>query len=195
MAVATTTVSFQDLVMSAAVDQRLRSQLRADPERTAQAQGLDPQEVALLRALPWAALERYARALMRKRWREVHRAIPLSLRVCPVLEALYLEFLGAHPSPPNHGPLPPGLHEALRALEPLAAAVKSDPAQCEYAPDLLRFEVYCRCSARDAKPRQLRSRYALHHLTRDLQRGFVPMDPPKAPTRYWIGRDLRWGPA
>jgi hypothetical protein len=98
-------------------------------------------------------LARYARGLRAKRWREVARALPLSVRAVDGLEARYVQWLTAHPAPACDGVLPPGLAEALRALPNIAGALAADPGQAPWAGELYAFEVLRGCSRVDGARR------------------------------------------
>jgi hypothetical protein len=129
-------------------------------------------------------LVRYARGLRAKRWREVARALPLSVQAVAGLESHYVQWLASHPAPACDGVLPPGLAEALRALPDVAPALAVDPGQAAWAGELYAFEVLRGCSRVDGRRRQLRAGHAVHEIARELGAGLVPIDPPTAPHLY-----------
>lgn len=178
--------------MTLAVNGSARLEYREDPLGVAQRLGCDASEAALFLELPWTVLERYAQGLLSKRWLEVRRTLPFSVQVFPEIEALYKDWLQHNPAPSVGSALPPGPREALRALSSLCSALADDPLCPEYLLDLLRFEVLGRCSRNDAKPRVLRSRYAVHEIVATLKKGMLPFDAVPAPTSYRFERHLHW---
>lgn len=154
---------------------------------------LTDHERATLAAIPAAALERFAESLIAKRWREVSRVLPMTLRVSPGIGQRYRRWLARAPAPAMDTVLDPGPAEALRALPHLHRALAEDEGEAAYAADLLAFEVLACCSRQDGRPRLLRSRYAVHEIATELQRSLVPMDPELAPTRFRFERaGVRW---
>lgn len=173
------------------LDARVRAELAGTGRLTGFA--LTHDERAMLAAIPRAALDRYADSLVAKRWSEVSRAVPLTLRVSPGLGRRYRRWLATSPSPAVDSVLDPGLEEASRALPQLHRELARDPGEAVYAADLLVFEVLARCSRRDGRPRMARARHAVHEIAAALQRGVVPMDPDPAPTRLRFERaGVRW---
>ncbi|HLK92242.1 MAG TPA: hypothetical protein VKZ18_20275 [Polyangia bacterium] len=151
--------------------------------------GTPPELPPPLEGLARQDVARYARGLRAKRWGEVARALPLSVRAVAGLEARYLAWLAAHPAPACDGVLPPGLAEALRALSDLAGALAADPGEAAWAGELYAFEVLRGCARADGARRQLRAGHAVHDIARELGAGLVPIDPPAAPHLYLFEED------
>lgn len=185
-------LAFQDVLMTLAVSGAVRLEYREDPVGVVQRLGCDASEAALFLKLPWTALERYAQGLLSKRWLEVRRTMPFSVRVFPEIEAVYKGWLQHNPAPSVRSALPPGPLEALRALRSLCSALADNPICPGYLLDLLRFEVLGRCSRYDAEPRTLRSRYAVHEIVATLKEGVLPFDPVPVPTSYRFDRHIQW---
>jgi hypothetical protein len=168
--------AFEDAFVQLAADARLRRELARDPDGALAAFALDARERAVLRAIPHAELERFARTLVAKRWGDVARVVPLTLRIAPDLGARYRAWALEHPARASDGVLAPGVAEALRALGPLCEQL---PA---VAADLLAFEVLRAASRGDGEPRRLRSRFAVHEP-----------EPREAPHDYLVERErVRW---
>lgn len=183
----------QQALVRLCLDARVRARFLATGEIDGIA--LTAAERAELAALPQGALDRFAGSLMAKRWGEVSRVVPLTLRVSPRLGQRYQLWLATSPSPARDTVLEPGCAEALRALPDLRDALARDPGEAAYAPDLLVFEVLARCSRCDRQPRHARARYAVHEIADALARGVIPMDPEPAPTRFrFEAAGVRWWP-
>jgi hypothetical protein len=181
----------QEALVRLCLDARARARFLA----TGEIDGIESAaaERAALAAISPAALDRFARSLVAKRWGEVSRVVPLTLRISPRLGQRYRQWLAKSPSPAQDTVLDPGCAEALRALPHLCDALAADVGEASYAPDLLVFEVLARCSRGDRQPRFARARFAVHELADALARGVVPMDPDPAPTRFrFEAAGVRW---
>jgi hypothetical protein len=180
---------FQDAFVALCTDVRLRR----DREATLARFRLDDRERAALRAIPADALDRYARSLIAKRWGELARVLPLTLRVAPRLHERYTRWALAHPATALDTVLAPGVVEALRA--PLAALL-CDEAEPPYAAELAQFEALRAASRADGHVRAQKARFAIHAIADDIARGLLPIDPDFAPTELRFERDrVRWRPA
>jgi len=84
---------------------------------------LEAHELAALRAIPAAELERYARSLIEKRWGELQRVVALTARVAPSLGDRYRAWARVNPAPVREDVLSPGAAEALRALPAVGGSV------------------------------------------------------------------------
>jgi hypothetical protein len=178
-------VGFQDAFVALAADARLRR----DREAALAGSALDDRERAALRAVPDDQLERYAQSLVAKRWGELARVLPLTLRVAPGLAERYRAWALEHPATAHDTVLAPGVAEALRA--PLSRLL--DERDPPYAPDLATFEALRAASRGDGEARSLRSRFAIHAIAEDIARGLLPIDPDPEPTELRFERDrVRW---
>jgi hypothetical protein len=186
--------AMQDALAALATDARVRERFARDPASTLSALGdLAPRERAALLALPPVAIDRYARSLVAKRWHEVARVMPLTLRIAPNVEARYRAWVAVNPARAIDTVLSPGAAEAFRALVPLRAALLDDDGAATYAADLLAFEVLGACARGDGEVRTLRSRFAVHAIARDLRRGLIPIDPTPVTTDYRFDRaGVKW---
>ena len=195
---------FQDAFVALAADGRLRRAFAEDPaaalasfERDARARGgcvLGDRERAALLALPAAELERYARSLVEKRWGELAKVVPLTLRVAPSLAGAYRAWAVDHPARIEESVLPPGIAEALRALPALRAHLAGE-GEAAYAADLCSFEALRAASRVDGGERSLRARHAIHVVAADVTRGLLPVDPPHSPTEVrWAHGRAEWRP-
>lgn len=183
---------FQDAFVALAADARLRRRFAADRDAALADFALSARERAALVALPVDELERYARALVAKRWGEVARALPLTLRVAPSVGDHCRRWLADHPAPARDSVLPPGVAEAMRALGALRARL-GDDREASYAADLLAFETLRAAARADGEPRTMRSRFAIHALADQVARKLLPIDPELAPTEVRFERDgVRW---
>jgi hypothetical protein len=189
--------AFQDAFVALAADVQLRRAFARDPDAALRALDvqLDPRARAALAAIDPAALDRYARSLLAKRWSDVARVVPLAERVVPQLGARYRGWLAEHPAPAHDTVLGPGVAEALRALPALRAQLSGD-GDTPYAADLYAFEVLRAASCGDGERRALRSRFAIHAIVEDVARKLLPTDPPLAPHDYAFERTrVSWRPA
>jgi hypothetical protein len=181
----------QQALVRLCLDARMRARFLA----TGELDGIEltAAERSELASIPRAALERFAGSLVAKRWGEVSRVVPLTLRVSPRLGHRYQLWLATSPSPARDSVLDPGCAEALRALPALCDALAGDAGEAAYAPDLLMFEVLARCSRCDRQPRNGRARYAVHEIADALARAVIPMDPEPVPTRFrFEAGGVRW---
>jgi hypothetical protein len=185
----------QEALARLATDERQRRRWEVDPTGFAAEQSLSEKELAVLRGVPLDAIERYARSLLAKRWGEVARAIPSTLRAAPSVEARYRAWAAHHPALALavDAVLPPGPAEGLRALPALAAALARDPGEAPYAADLLRYEILAASSRADGEARTMTSAYRVDRLARDIARGLLPVDPEPEPTELrFEKRRVRW---
>ena len=120
-------VGFQDAFVALAADLALRRRFAADPDGALAGHDLDARERAALRAIPREALERFARALVAKRWHELARVVPLTLRVAPALAAHHRAWALVNPARAGEAILPPGVAEALRAEAARRCSRRSRP--------------------------------------------------------------------
>ncbi len=180
--------SFQDMFVALATKATLRTQFATDPEAALAGATLDASERAALLALDRAALERYALSLVAKRWSEVAKVVPLTLRVAPSLPASFRRWALDHPMIAHDHTMSPGLAGALHALASLRNRMCLDERNARYAGDLVVFEVWRALSRVDGKVRVLRSHSALDEIAADLSRGLVPIDPDRADTEFRFER-------
>jgi hypothetical protein len=185
--------AFQEAFVSLAADACLRRRFAAEPEAALQAFELAEPERAALRAIGLERLERFARALVSKRWGELARIVPLTLRVSPSLPRRYRAWALEQPALAVDGVLSPGVAEGLRALPALHASLVSDEREASYAADLLAFELLAAASRGDAEPRGLNSRFALAAIAADVRRGLLPVDPEPRATELRFERErVHW---
>jgi len=179
--------ALQDVLVAVATDRAARRRFARDREAVLAGYELGERELAALRALPLAAIERYAASLELKRWGELARVVPRTLRIAPSLPAIYRRWLGEHPAPAEDGVLSPGAREGLRALGELRAAL-ADDRHADYAADLVTYEVLGAATREDGVARGFTARFAVHDLARSIDRGLVPIDPEPAPHDYRFAR-------
>jgi hypothetical protein len=180
-------VGLQNAFVALATDAKLRRLFGQDRDAALAGFDLAVTERAALRALPVAPLERYARSLIEKRWGEVVRVVPLTMRVAPSLRDNYRAWALEHPASVRDHVQSPGAAEAQRALIAMRAAL-SDEAEAAYAADLYAFEVLGAASRCDGMERTLRSAFAIQDIAAEIARGLVPIDPDHAPTEIVFGR-------
>src|SRR5262249_9508934 len=111
--------AFEDAYVALLADAGLRERFRRAGVAALSAFALSPREQATLERLPLAALDRCAASLVDKRWREVARVVPLTLRIAPRLERFYRTWVSFHPARATDTVLAPGVAEGLRALPAL----------------------------------------------------------------------------
>lgn len=179
--------AFQDALVALATHRSLRKQFQVEPQAALASFQLSARETSALIAIPFAELDRYAKSLEHKRWREVARVIPRTLKIAPSLAARYRDWLSVNPAPAVDTVLSPGVLEALRAMQPMYAALSSD-GDASYAPELFAYEVYEAASRSDGIVRMLCSRFALHEIVRELSAGTIPIDPDLSPHTYRFER-------
>jgi hypothetical protein len=188
--------AFQQALVALAADARSRRAFARDPGATLSAYALDPAEHAALAGLPLADLERFARSLVAKRWSELARVVPLTLRVSPQLAERYQAWALEHPATAVDHALAPGVAEGLRALAPLSASLAADEREAPYASDLLGFEVLRAASHGDGVERELRCSFAIAGIATEVERGLLPADPEPQPTLLCFERErIHWRPA
>ena len=188
--------AFQEALVSLAADARLRRRFAANPRAALLPFALAAPERAALCAIPVERLERFARALVSKRWGELARLLPLTLRVSPGLARRYRAWALECPVLARDGLFSPGAAEGLRALPALHASLVNDPREACYAADLFAFEVLGAASRGDGERRGLKSRFALAAIAEDVRRGLLPVDPEPRATELGFERDrVRWRPA
>jgi hypothetical protein len=178
---------FQEALVALATDRALRRRFAREPDAALASFALDPRARAALLAIPFDALERYASSLENKRWGEVARVVPRTLKIAPSLRRSYCTWLGGHPAPAEDHVQSPGVSEALRALPALRAALSND-GEAVYAAGLYEYEALAAASRTDGAPRTLASRFALHDIARALDGGTIPIDPDLAPHAYRFER-------
>ena len=187
--------AFQEAFVALAADAAARRSFARDGAAYLAGFELDEAERAALRAIAREQLESYARSLVAKRWSELARVVPLSLRVAPSLRERHRAWALEHPARVRHGVLSPGAAEGLRALSPLSAQLVADEVEAAYAADLLAFEVLRAASGEDGLTRSLQSRFALAELAEQVARGLLPIDPELAPTELRFARErVSWRP-
>jgi len=187
--------SLQEVIVAVATDRAVRRRFARDRDAVLASYELGARELAALRALPIEAIDRYAASLELKRWGELGRVVPRTLRVVPTLPQIYRRWLGAHPAPARFTVLSPGASEGLRALGELRAAL-ADDRHADYAADLVTYEVLAAASREDGEPRGFTSRFAIHEVARAIDRGGIPIDPDPAPHAYRFARErVQWRPA
>ena len=163
----------------------VRRRFFEDPASVLAAFALSAEERRALVAIDRAALDRYATSLVEKRWHELARSVPLSLRVSErALRHAYVAWLAEHPSPPADTALDPGVFEGLRALAALRASLETKTHLCAFAGDLLAYELSRAASKQDGQERSLNASFAVHSIVADLERGVIPIDPAPQSTRY-----------
>ncbi|MEO8183184.1 MAG: hypothetical protein ABI895_30500 [Deltaproteobacteria bacterium] len=188
--------AFQEALVSLAADAGMRRRFATDPEAALQPFVLGVAERAALCAIPVERLERFARALVSKRWGDLARVVPLTLRVSPSLPRRYRAWALEQPATAVHGVLCPGAAEGLRALSALHASLANDEREARYAADLFAFEVLGAASRGDGEPRGLNSRFALVAIADDVRRGLLPVDPEARATELRFERArVYWRPA
>ena len=183
---------FQDAFVALAADADLRHRFRTDAKAALADFELTPREHAALVAIPLPALERYARSLVAKRWSEVSRVTPLTLRVAPGLGATYRAWAAITPARAIDTLLSPGVAEALRAHDAIRAAL-AHPAEASYAADLWSFEVLRAASRGDGEIRTFASRFAIQAIAAEVERGLLPIDPDLQPTTVRFVRPCELG--
>lgn len=179
---------FQDALVALATDRALRRRFAREPDTALAGFALEARAAAALRAIPLPALERYASSLEAKRWGEVARVVPRTLKISRSLPRRYRAWLGAHPAPLTDHVQSPGVAEALRALSAMRRAL-ADDGEAVYAADLFAYETCAAASRTDGVARTLASRFALHAIAHDLDAGVIPMDPDPTPHAYRFERD------
>ncbi|HEY3233986.1 MAG TPA: hypothetical protein VGJ84_04690 [Polyangiaceae bacterium] len=185
--------AFQDLLAELATRRALRAEFRRDPASVLSSRDLDARERTALAALPAAALERYAASLVAKRWTDVRRIVPSTLRVYPRFRERYRAWALEHPAPLTDSVLPPGPKEALRALDPLRSEILRDPSLAPYTADLLAYEVLAACARSDGVLRTMSSLYPMHEIVRELRGPCIPIDPEPKKTLIRFSRTgARW---
>lgn len=188
--------AFQEAFVALAADAAARRSFARDAAAYLAGFELDQAERAALCAIPREQLESYARSLVAKRWSELARVVPLSLRVAPSLRERHRAWALEHPARVRDGVLSPGAAEGLRALAPLSARLAAQEGEAAYAADLLAFEVLRAASGEDGVPRSLLSRFALSEIAEQVARGLLPIDPELAPTELRFERErVSWRPA
>jgi hypothetical protein len=188
--------AFQQAFVALAADARVRRGFARDPAALLATYDLSPAEQAALSALPLAQLERFARSLVAKRWSELARVVPLTLRVSPRLGERYRAWALEHPARAVDHVLAPGVAEGLRALTPLRTSLTADEAEASYASELLAFEVLRAAAHGDGTERELRCRFAIADIAAEVERGLLPVDPAQLATKVRFERDrVRWRPA
>ncbi|NVB81217.1 MAG: hypothetical protein HOV81_22670 [Kofleriaceae bacterium] len=185
-------VDFQNAFVRIVTDARSRQRFFRDPDELLADFSLGEQERAALRALPRDAIERYAHSLVAKRWDQVQRIVPLTLRVCPHLGVEYRAWALEHPARVSEMRLSPGAAEALRAHDALRS-VLDDESQASYAADLWSFEVLRAAARGDGQARTLASRFPIVEIAREIESGLLPIDPaPDATEVVFDGPRVRW---
>lgn len=188
--------AFQQAFVALAADARMRRGFARDPRAALATYDLSADEHAALSALPLEQLERFAHALLAKRWSELARVVPLTLRVSPRLSERYRAWALDHPARAVDHVLSPGVAEGLRALAPLRASLAADEREAGYASELLAFEVLRSAAQGDGVERELRSRFAIAQIAAEVEQGLLPIDPEGEPTKVRFERDrVRWRPA
>lgn len=187
---------FQNALVGLALDAELRRQFRADAGSALAQFQLDARERHALTAIAPADLERFALSLVAKRWDEVVRMVPLTLRVAPSLATRYRRWALAHPMRVADAlstvGLPPSLAAALPAEAALAIALH-DEAEAEYASDLWCYEIRGAASRFDGGVRILRSRFALEQIVADVAAGCLPTEPLCVATEIrFDGKGVQW---
>jgi hypothetical protein len=180
-------VGLQNAFVALATNATLRRLFGQDRDAALAGFDLEVNERVALRALPLEPLERYARSLVEKRWGELARVVPLTLRVAPSLRDKYRAWALEHPAYVRDSVLSPGAAEAQRALIAMRAAL-TDEAEAVYAADLYAFEVLGAASRCDGIARGMRSAFAIQDIAADIARGLVPIDPERSPTEIAFGR-------
>lgn len=188
--------AFQEAFVALAADAAARRSFARDAAAYLARFELDEDERAALCAIPREQLESFARSLVAKRWSELVRVVPLSLRVAPSLRERHRAWALEHPARVRDGVLSPGAAEGLRAFAPLSEQLAADEAEAAYAADLLTFEALRAASSEDGLPRSLLSRFALGEIADRVARGLLPIDPELAPTELRFERErVSWRPA
>jgi hypothetical protein len=187
--------AFQEAFVLLSADARLRRAFAHDPEAALAPFQLGVGERAALLAIPFARWEGFARSLLAKRWGELARVVPLTLRVVPSLGDRYLRWAGEHPARVCEGVLSPGSAEGLRALEALHTELAADECEALYAADLLAFEVLRAASRGDGVVRTLSSRFEIPAIATSVGRGLLPVDPELRPMEVHCTRtSVHWRP-
>ena len=167
----------EDALALFASDAALRRRFARDRASVLDELRLEGRARTALESLSAEALERYAASLVAKRWSEVARVVPRTVRVAPSVERRYRTWLARAPAPFVATVLPPGCAEALRALPVLREELARAGEETIYAADLLAFEVLGACSRADGASRVMKSRFAIDRIAEDLARGTLPIDP------------------
>lgn len=181
--------AFEDALVALSTDASLRRRFAREGAGALREFSLDARERAALASLPLEALERYARSLVSKRWGEVAKVMPMTLRVAPSVERRYRAWLAVSPAPAADTVLGPGHAEAQRALATLHAQLNDDAGEAPYAADLLAYEVLASCTRIDGVVRGMRTRHPLPEIVADLARGLVPVDPEPVQLELRFERD------
>jgi hypothetical protein len=139
---------------------------------------LGADELASLRAIDPAALERVAASLISKRRRAVEATVPHAARLWPALGDRYVELLAIRPARVDalDARIGPGPSELLRMLPDLLRSARCDPAAASWTGDLLALELARACSRRDGQTRSLRCRHPVHELLLACDRGWLSVD-------------------
>lgn len=183
----TVLAGFQDAFVALVADGALRRRFAADPDAALDAYQLDERARAALRAIPVESLDKFARALIAKRWHELARVVPLTRRVSPRLRVHHREWALEHPTRARDTTLPPGVAEALRA-ETALRDVLAGEGEAPYAADLWMLEVR-RAAARVGEPvPELASRFSIVEIAAQVHRGLLPVDPPPRPMQIRFER-------
>jgi hypothetical protein len=185
--------TFQNVYVRLCVDGPLRARFLRQPEQVLDEHTLAPRERDALLGLDPEALARFAESLLSKRCDEFGPHVRMTRRVCPDVVARYRRWLWANPAKVTDSAgaaLPPGLSEALRALDALRADMARDEGVTPYAAALLAFEVWEDAARRDGHVRILRARWRLDDIMADLRRGFLPAEPDEG---RWLFRFSREG--
>ncbi|HEX9295548.1 MAG TPA: hypothetical protein VF881_06925 [Polyangiaceae bacterium] len=175
--------TFQEALIALATDPGWRARFRAEREAFLEVLPLDATERRALADIPTEAMNRFARSLVAKKWQEVARTTPLTLRLVPQLALMYRTWAESHRALATYGSLSPGAAEALRALPALRHQL-SAPRYPEYAADLLAYEVLAACSRLDRVERLLASRWNLAEIAADICKGLLPIDPTDGATLF-----------
>jgi hypothetical protein len=185
---------FQNAFVRLVADARVRRTFYRDPHRVLDQFRLGTAERAALFALPHAALERYAQSLAAKRWGQVARVVPLTLRVSPRLGSHYRAWALEHPATATESHLPPGVEEGLRAHDHLRQ-VLSDEREASYAPDLCSFEILRAATRGDGAARTFVSGFDVVEIAREVERGLLPIEPERRDLEVLLERArVRWRP-
>jgi hypothetical protein len=177
----------QEVLVAVATRRDVRRRFAHDRAALLADFALTDRERAALLALPLDAIDRYAAGLERKRWSEVARIVPRTLRIVPSLPAIYCRWIGAHPVPAEVSVLSPGASEACRWLAALRDVLGGD-GHADYAADLATYEILAAASREDGRERAFASAFGVHQLVRELDADRVPIDPDPAPHAYRFDR-------
>lgn len=181
--------AFQQAFVALVADAHVRRTFARDARAALAAYALSPEEQAALAALSLPELERFALSLVAKRWSELARTLPLTLRVAPRLSERYRAWALEHPARALDHVLTPGVAEGLRALAPLGASLAADEREAPYASELLAFEVLRAAAHGDGAVRELRAQFAIAEIAAEVARGLLPIDPEPHPTLLRFERE------